>query len=65
MMVWFYAIVFIFIALCIAVVRTDTDKLGGGILFILCVLGIISGIWFIMIPSFLFMIGFLANTFGD
>jgi len=64
-MIWFYAIVFIIIALCIAVVRTDTDALGGGILFILCVLGIFSGVWFIMIPSFLFMIGQLANIFGD
>jgi hypothetical protein len=64
-MIWFYAIVFIIIALCIAVVRTDTDQLGGGILFILCVLGIFSGVWFIMIPSFLFMIGLLANIFGD
>ena len=64
-MIWFYVIAFIIIALCIAVVRTDTDQLGGGILFLLCVAGIFSGVWFIMIPRFLFMIGFLANIFGD
>ncbi len=64
-MIWFYAIVFIIIALCMAVVKSDTDQLGGGILFILCVLGIFSGVWFLMIPGFLFMIGFLVNIFGD
>ena len=64
-MIWVYAFLGIIMALGIAVAKSDTDQLGGGILFILCVFGIISGVWFIMIPSFLFMIGFLANTFGD
>ncbi len=64
-MIWVYAFLGIIMALGIAVARTDTEQLGGGILFILCVFGIFSGVWFIMIPSFLFMIGMLANIFGD
>jgi len=64
-MFWVFLFFGIVIAICIAIVATPTDTLGGIILFILCVLGIFSGVWFLMIPSILFGIGMMANIFGD
>ena len=64
-MFWVFVFLGIILAICAAIIATPTDVLGGIILFVLCVLGICSGVWFFVIPSVLLMIGLMMNIFGD
>ena len=54
-----------FIAFTIAILAIPTEILGGIVLFALCVWGITSGPWWVVIPCVLLLIGLAANIFGE
>lgn len=61
-MIWFWGFL---IAFLIFIWAIPTQILGGFILFILCLWGITSGPWWVMIICFLLLIGLAMNIFGD
>ena len=61
-MIWFFGILFAFVAF---IWMIPSQILGGFILFVLCVMGIASGVWYFVIPSVLLLIGLMINIFGD
>lgn len=61
-MIWFFGILFALVGL---IMMIPNAILGGIILFVLCVMGIASGVWYFVIPSVLLLIGLMINIFGD
>ena len=62
MFIW---IIGILVMLFIGLMAIPTEILGGIILFALCVWGIASGPFWVVIPCVLLLIGLTANIFGD
>ena len=61
-MVWVFAI---FAILFVGFMMIPNAILGGIILFGLCIWGLTSGPWWIVLISVLFLIGLIANIFGE
>ena len=64
-MFWVILVMVVFSAICFAIASMPNEILGGIILFVLCVMGIASGVWFLVIPSVLLLIGQMVNIFGE
>ena len=56
---------FVFMAMLAGLMMIPNAILGGFILFVLCILGVSSGVWFLVIPSVLLLIGQMALIFGE
>lgn len=61
-MFWFLGI--LFFGFCAFLMLMPKEILGGIILFCLCVWGIASGPFWVVIPSVLLLIGLIMNIFG-
>ena len=61
-MIWFWIFLIAFLAF---IWMIPGQILGGFILFVLCVWGITSGPWWVVIPCVLLLIGLAINIFGD
>ena len=61
-MIWFFGILFALIGFILWI---PSQILGGIILFVLCVWGIASGPFWVVIPCVLLLIGLAMNVFGD
>ena len=64
-MFWLIVAMLVFSAICFAIASIPGEILGGIILFVLCVMGITSGVWFFVIPSVLLLIGQMVLIFGE
>ena len=56
---------FVFMAMLAGLMMIPNAILGGIILFVLCIFGVSSGVWFLVIPSVLLLIGQMALIFGE
>ena len=61
-MIWFVGILAVLFGLLMMI---PNAILGGIILFVLCVWGIASGPFWVVIPSVLLLIGLAINVFGE
>ncbi len=61
-MIWFVGILAVLFGLLMMI---PNAILGGIILFVLCVWGIASGPFWVVIPCVLLMIGLAINVFGE
>ena len=56
---------FVFMAMLAGLMMIPNAILGGIILFVLCIFVVSSGVWFLVIPSVLLLIGQMALIFGE